>query len=969
MIRVEKPSLLKKVLLPVLLLTVISGGLVFAMLFFYLGQPLIFSVAVFGLFLLIYVLFHRLFNRHVMKHLEQLASDVVKSSEHVLSNRYETAEFDPIVDAVEDLKSIISKKEKELTKNIDTISKNEKYIQKLLNTQPSIIFVLKKGKVTSANKAFFDFFNAYSSVEMFNDHTTVGQHFVKEEGYVSGLNDTKWVSDIYESNESNHLAKIGRNNKEVIFKILASYLKDEDAYIVVMTDVSEIEEAKQTIIKNSKSLEEYAKALDAATIVAKVDLTGKIKHVNELFVELSGFEEKSLLENQFVDFLSQKLLILTNELFNSEKVWKGVLKLKNKKESDFYVDTTVVPIFDTKNQIIEYIVIGHDITKQIDATNKAKGTEKLKGQFLANMSHEIRTPLNGMLGFSKILKETENLPQRISHYISVIDKSANHLLNIANDILDLSKIENNKMKIDNIEFNPYKEFAEIIELFTAKAEEKDVKIIFHIDKNIPFLIFGDPLRLKQILSNLISNAVKFTPMNGKIQVFVSLSDLSDDTKMCELEFSVIDSGIGISPEKQKTIFESFVQAGDDVQQKYGGTGLGLTISAQLVKGMKSELKVFSDGENGSKFYFSVNFKVGNVESIMKKIKNLSICVYKDSRINDDEVQQLSQYINDLSTLSEVSEHNYQECDILFVSDQVSQSLDLKSVYAIEISNEASVSDDQINDSIKRPMNLSKVYGTIFNRFEKDDEKTDKGVTNRFDNFKALIAEDHKINLQLIEALLHVRNIDYEVAKNGLEAYELYQKHRFDVVLMDGNMPVMDGLESTRNIRAYEKEHSLKHTPIVALTANAIKGDKERYLESGMDYYITKPIDESKLDKVFSEIFNKESDKKLFNLEENSKKMRLPMAVYLKIAKNFQESIDGDMNELKNAIDSKVFDTIYKSAHKLKGAAQNLKLDPIAQIALEIEESSKNSLSRDYYKLYDKLHERVEDFKQSDSIID
>ena len=384
--------------------------------------------------------------------------------------------------------------------------------------------------------------------------------------------------------------------------------------------------------------------------------------------------------------------------------------------------------------------------EKLDTQNKEiKKAMRVKEEFLANMSHEIRTPLNAMLGFVDIIYEKEDKVEN-KKYLEIIKKSGKNLLTIINDILDFSKIESGKLRIEKIEFNPKEEFGIIVSLFSAKASEKNVSLSINMH-NLDYYIISDPVRIKQVISNLVSNAIKFTPSGKKV-----ICNINYNKHTQKLYIEVIDEGVGIEKSKLKSIFKPFSQADTSTTRKYGGTGLGLTISKKLVELLGGELKVDSEIEVGSKFYFSIPAK--KTELISKQIQ------------------------------------------------------------------EKSEKKEMLN--IKFKSNI-------------------------------LIVEDNKANQMFLKVVLNSLGIkDIDIANDGIEAIQKVKEKKYDLIFMDENMPNMNGIEASKKI----KELGI-NTPIIAVTANALSGDKERFLEV-MEGYIPKPIDKDKLVEVLNKylIFKK-----------------------------------------------------------------------------------------------------------------
>ena len=381
----------------------------------------------------------------------------------------------------------------------------------------------------------------------------------------------------------------------------------------------------------------------------------------------------------------------------------------------------------------------------IKAKEKAEEAEKIKSEFLANMSHEIRTPLNAMFGFIQILQEKETDKENLK-YLNIIEKSGKNLLTIINDILDFSKLEAGRLNIEHIEFNPKEEIDIMHNLFAEQASQKNI-LLEKKEQNLKYNIISDPTRIKQVIANLLSNAIKFTPNNKHILLLVKYNE-KDETLYVEVK----DEGIGIQKEKLKTIFNAFSQADNSTTRKYGGTGLGLSISYKLIHLLGGELKVESEIDKGSKFYFTIPAK-------------------KAGKIKKKEIQP-------------------------------------------------------------------------------------KQKTNKTYNYHILVVEDNKANQMFMKVLLQKLGITFDIANDGIEAVKMFKSKKFDFILMDENMPNMNGITATKKIREYEREENLDHTIIIALTANALEGDKDRFILAGMDFYLSKPLDIEKL----KDILNKLEDK-------------------------------------------------------------------------------------------------------------
>ena len=500
-------------------------------------------------------------------------------------------------------------------------------------------------------------------------------------------------------------------------------------------------------------------------------------------------------------------------------------------------------------------------------TENAKEASEAKSMFLANMSHEIRTPLNGIVGFTELLKDTD-LQEEQREFIDIIEKSSENLLEIINNILDLSKIESNKLEIEEIVFNPIEEFDSAVEVYAVRASEKHIDLGCFIDPELERPIKGDPTKIKEIVINLLSNAVKFTSSGGSINVEIRKIAV-DEPNRTRVRFSVEDSGIGVTAEQKANIFEAFGQADVSTSRKYGGTGLGLTISSRFVELMGGQLDLESEPGQGTTFFFELEFE--EIETLNDSISGTfsyinALILESDTKTKRQEIY-LKKYLDfygvSYTTFKDITELQKLErqinYDMLFVDyDYTNEAgivefsktqeeliLVTKSYYMKKIDNMGL----EIFKVMYEPMNGTKIRNVLesFDLESFNNKKAQKIRHKKFDantskfKAKALIAEDNIINQKLIRRTLEDLGLEITLADNGLEAFEKRKNGHFDVIFMDIQMPVLDGIEATQEILDYEEDFEVPHIPIIALTANALKGDRERFMDAGMDEYTTKPL--------------------------------------------------------------------------------------------------------------------------------
>lgn len=555
-----------------------------------------------------------------------------------------------------------------------------------------------------------------------------------------------------------------------------------------------------------------------------------------------------------------------------------------------------------------------------EALIKAKLAEKAKGDFLAAMSHEIRTPLNAVLGFTELLRDVDNKTLR-DEYLSIIESSGKNLLSIINDILDYSKIESGSFEIEKCEFDPLGEFEPIIDLFGIKAYEKKIKLLSFIDPRLPKSIIGDPLRIRQILSNLLSNAIKFTPEGKNIFINITHRQISD-TRIAVL-FEVVDEGIGIASEKLERIFTPFSQADVGISRRYGGTGLGLSISSNLASLMGGKLSVESEDGSGSRFWFELDFDV----------------VLAQEKYTFDETI----YVSNIESCGFVCKILVKYLDALNVkiTDNIEDATVVFARQATHKDNSAKrtvlITEDPFlygNEVIRLPLSATKIKKTLLCTDKYEHESIlPHSAPDEAKHKEVLVADDNKINQKLISAVLKKHGFKAVIANDGEEAVELFLLEHYPLVFLDIHMPRMDGIEALKVIKQIDT-----NSKIVALTANANSGDKERFLKEGFDGYLQKPMNEKELLDMLNSCF---LDKKIDYFAVLEESLGLDREDIAELLGDFVFESASELAAMQSALEKGDLKELFEWAHKIKGAAANLRLESVRSVVFEIEQNAKN----------------------------
>jgi len=779
-----------------------------------------------------------------------------------------------------------------------------------------------------------------------------------------------------------------------------------------ITKELEIEEKLRTVMEN---------IMDPVAVYDKYE---KVTYLNPAFTRVFGWSLDEL-HGRRIDFVPDEEIEARkksiSKVFQGEAVSGFETWRKTKSGTRIAVRVGAALFLDNQGKPDGIVVNFQDITQEKQAQNelnqmnqelekaiahanmmaqKAEIANIAKSEFLANMSHEIRTPLNGVIGMTGLLLDTD-LTGDQQHYVNTVQNSGESLLSVINDILDFSKIEAGKLEMETIDFDLRSMLDDFASMMSMRVQEKDLEFLCASSPDVPALLRGDPGRLRQILANLVGNAVKFTA-KGEISVRAYLE--KETQKDITLLFSIKDTGIGIPKEKHDLLFQSFTQADASTTREFGGTGLGLTISKTLCEMMGGEIGVNSEVGKGSEFWFTACFKkqaepaYRAMPAQKVDMKGLHVLIVDDNKTNREILQgqlgswgcEVKEAVDGPDAIGKFYQaENEKDSFQIAILDMQMPGMDglslgkiikaddkFKSVHLIMMTSMGQAGDAKrfkqagFAAYLIKPVGYSDLFDCMATIISGDSgSQVESSIITRHTvreqhrkNIRILLAEDNLTNQQVaIGGLKKFGFVGVQIVENGALAVKAVSESSYDLVLMDIQMPEMDGHEATRQIRKLESESGKKRIPIIAMTAHAMKEDRDKCIAAGMDDYVSKPIDPKALLEVLECWLPKEksaappvseskpvlkqkisgkNNLKVFDKEALMERLMDDTELLKIIILAFLDDMPKQMDALKNHIDQKQCEDAGKQGHQIKGASANVGADALREIAAEIEIAGK-----------------------------
>jgi PAS domain S-box-containing protein len=875
-----------------------------------------------------------------------------------------------------------------------------------------------KGNIISWNNGAERIFG-YDESEVLGKSLTLLMPEVYHEAHRAGMERHQATGETHVIGKTVELTGLRKDETEFPLELsLTSWMTGEERfYSGIIRDITERKRAEKALEEAVRR--ESAMIENALDVICSFDVDGKFTTVNPACFNILGFQPEELIGRKYIELVAPQDVEKTNEAAARIMAGEALSNFENcyQHKNGTFVHIMWAAFWSESEQLM--FCVARDISerKQIEsdlevARDAALESARLKSEFLANMSHEIRTPMNGVIGMTGLLLNT-NLSAQQNGYADVIQASADDLLRIIDDILDFSKIEAGQLRFEKMDFELRETVESTVEILAEKAQTKGLELAAFVHPDVPAFVRTDTGRLRQILTNLLGNAVKFTE---KGEVIVNVTKESETEKHFVLRFEIKDTGIGISKQSQRRLFQAFVQADGSTTRKYGGTGLGLAISKQLVEMMGGDIGVESEYGKGSTFWFTARLEkpaqsFSVPDSINTSLEGVRVLIVDDNATNRTIFHHQTSSWGMIPTEADSGERALElmreaaadrpyeivildlmmpEMDGFELARRIKTDPSISSASLVLLPSYGKLGHGEqalefgIAAYLQKPVRESHLYSCLMKvMVEKPLSPIDESLSRLITHYslgkhvkhieipksktakaQILVAEDNLVNQEVALSQLQSLGYQADVVNNGLEAVEALQNHAYDVVLMDCQMPEMDGFEATAEIRWHEGD--AKHTVIIAMTAHALEGDRQKCLAAGMDDYISKPVKIATLSQTLerwladspAEKISEQPEKEIissdepklqsmdFSILDGFREFQQPGAPDLveKLVNLFITDTSEHLLMLRAALTENDSSTVKKEAHSIKGSAGNIGAGRLAGLCKELEKQVEDNIS-------------------------